>query len=129
MKQRQLIPFNFKSKIFYLKAGQILQPGSKAQVTEFSYVETFSLFLGENLTTNVLWKQFCVNAVNSCYFTVSLQSNSLLIFKQQIKCWNGDKCNCTLSKGYLRKFCYNRIDVLHLSSNMNHLVWTVRLCK
>ena len=31
------------------------------------------------------------------------QSNSLPIFKKQIKCWNGGKCNCRLCKVYIPK--------------------------
>ena len=31
------------------------------------------------------------------------QSNSLPIFKKQIKCWNGGKCSCRLCKAYIPK--------------------------
>ena len=31
------------------------------------------------------------------------QSNSLTIFKKQIRCWNGGKCNCRLCKVYIPK--------------------------
>ena len=31
------------------------------------------------------------------------QSNSLPIFKKQIRCWNGGKCNCRLCKVYIPK--------------------------
>ena len=31
------------------------------------------------------------------------QSNTLPIFKKQIRCWNGNKCNCRLCKTYIPK--------------------------
>ena len=31
------------------------------------------------------------------------QSNSLSIFKKQIRCWNGGRCNCRLCKVYIPK--------------------------
>ena len=32
-----------------------------------------------------------------------MQSSSLSIFEEQIRCWNGGKCNCTLWKVYIPK--------------------------
>ena len=40
------------------------------------------------------------------------QSSSLPIFKKQIRCWNGGKCNCRLCKVYIPKVGFLTLLVL-----------------